>query len=65
MGLRFWPHGLVLGLGAGIQALELGFRLNRSPKGNMWSAIPIVLLCMIVNWSERKQGSGPQGDEVL
>ena len=38
---------------------------NRSPKGNMWSAIPIALLCMIVNWSERKQGSGPEGDEVL
>ena len=39
--------------------------LNRSPKGNMWSAIPVALLCMIVNWSERKQGSGPEGDEVL
>ena len=31
----------------------------------MWSAIPVALLCMIVNWSERKQGSGPKGDEVL
>ena len=39
--------------------------LNRSPKGNMWLAIPVALLCMIVNWSERKQGSGPEGDEVL
>ena len=38
---------------------------NRSPKGNMWSAIPVALLCMIVIWSERKQGSGPEGDEVL
>ena len=38
---------------------------NRSPKGNMWSLIPVALLCMIVNWSERKQGSGPKGDEVL
>ena len=38
---------------------------NRSPKGKMWSAIPIALLCMIVKWSERKQGSGPKGDEVL
>ena len=38
---------------------------NRSPKGNMWSAIPVALLCMFVNWSERKQGSGPEGDEVL
>ena len=33
--------------------------------GNMWSAIPIALLCMTVNWSERKQGSGPEGDKVL
>ena len=31
----------------------------------MWSAIPVALLCMIVNWSEGKQGSGPEGDEVL
>ena len=38
---------------------------NRSPKGNMWSAIPVALLCMIVNQIERKQGSGPEGDEVL
>ena len=38
---------------------------NQSPKGNMWSAIPVALLCMIVNWSERKQGSNPKGDEVL
>ena len=38
---------------------------NRSPKGNMWSGIPVALLCMIVNWSERKQGSGPEGDKVL
>ena len=37
---------------------------NRSPKGNMWSAIPIALLCMVVNWNER-QGSGPKGDKVL
>ena len=28
---------------------------NRSPKGNMWSAIPVALLCMIVNCSEGKQ----------
>ena len=39
--------------------------INRSPKGKMWSAIPVALLCMIVNSSERKQGSGPKGDEVL
>ena len=42
------------------------FRPNRSPKGNnMWSAIPVALLCMVVNRNERKQGSGPEGDEVL
>ena len=39
-------------------------KLNRSPKGNTWSAIPVALLCMIVNWSERKQGSGSKGDEA-
>ena len=38
---------------------------NRSPKGNMWSAIPVALLCIIMNLSEGKQGSGPEGDEVL
>ena len=37
---------------------------NRSPKGNMWSAIPVALLCMVVNGSERKQDSGPEGDKV-
>ena len=26
-----------------------GGMCNRSPKGNMWSAIPVALLCMIVN----------------
>ena len=41
------------------------FRLNQSPKGYMWSAIPVALLCMIENWSERKQGSGTEGDKVL
>ena len=39
-------------------------RENRSPKGNTWSAIPVALLCMVVNRNER-QGSGPEGDEVL
>ena len=33
--------------------------------GKMRSAIPIALLCMIGNWSERKQGSGPKGNKVL
>ena len=37
----------------------------RSPKGNMWSAIPVALLCMILNLNESKQGSGPKGDKVL
>ena len=39
--------------------------MNRSPKGNMWSAIPVALLCMIVNWSKGWLGRGPEGDEVL
>ena len=38
---------------------------NRSPKGNMWSAIPVTLLCMVVNRNKRKQGSGLKGDKVL
>ena len=33
---------------------------NQSSKGNMWSAIPFALLCMIVDWSERKRGLGGQ-----
>ena len=36
---------------------------NRVPK--VWSAIPIALLCLIVNWCERKQGSGSKRDEFL
>ena len=39
--------------------------LNRSPKGNMWSVIPVALLCMFVNVGDGKQGSGPEGDNVL
>ena len=39
--------------------------VNRSPKGNMWSAMPVPLLCMVVNRKERKHGSGPEEDEVL
>ena len=31
----------------------------------MWSAIPVALLCMVVNQNERKQGSGSEGDDVL
>ena len=37
---------------------------NQSPKGNMCSAIPVALLCMVVNRNE-KQGSGPKEDKVL
>ena len=54
---------------AGYTATEVacgwaGVVINRSPKGNTWSAIPVALLCMVVNWNER-QGSGPKVDEVL
>ena len=34
----------------------------------MWSAIPVVLLCVFVNitvLTDSKQGSGPKGDDVL
>ena len=34
------------------------------PRAYMWSVITIALLCVVVNWNER-QGSGPEGDEVL
>ena len=30
---------------------------NRPAKGNMWSTIPVALLCMIVNWSEGKRAA--------
>ena len=33
---------------------------NRSPKGNMWSAIPDALLCMLVIVGDGQQGSGPK-----
>ena len=55
--LDLGSEDLILGRGT-----ETG---NRSPKGNIWSAIPVALLCMIANWSKRKQGCGPEGDEVL
>ena len=45
------------------KALEGGG--NQSLKGNMWSAIPVALLCMVVNQNDMKQGSGPEGDKVL
>ena len=38
---------------------------KKSSKGNMWSAIPVALLCMIVNSGEKKLVSGPKGDKVL
>ena len=68
-----------MGFETGIWASRLGFEergdgggggeekekmCNRSPKGNTWTAKPVALLCMVVNQNER-QGSGPEGDEVL
>ena len=38
---------------------------NRSPKGNMWSAIPVALLRLLVIVGDGKQGSGLEGDDVL
>ena len=37
---------------------------RKQNKDKMWSAIPVALLCMNGNWSERKQGSGPEGNKV-
>ena len=57
--LKFWPQDWDLGLETGIWASRLGFEeggdgggggeekekmCNRSPKGNMWAAIPVALL---------------------
>ena len=56
---------VILKLGGRIEGLEGITGSIYGPKGNMWSAIPVALLCMIVNWSEGKQGSGPEGGEVL
>ena len=39
--------------------------LNRSPKGNMWSAIPPPYFTYFGFLIALKQGSGPKGDEVL
>ena len=67
LGSILWIRSLNKNLGFLVQEDNNALRggLNRSPKGNMWSAIPVALLCMIVNWNERKQGSGPEGDKVL
>ena len=34
-------------------------------QGQYVAMIPVALHCMIVNWSERKQGSGPKGNKVV
>ena len=33
--------------------------------GNMWSAIPVALLFILMIVGDGKQGSGPKGDDVL
>ena len=50
--------------GPASQKAKAGAQVNR-PKGNVWSAIPVALLCMTMNRNERKQGSGPKRDKVL
>ena len=42
-----------------------GGKRDRSPKSNVRSVITVAPLSIIVNWSERKQGSCPTGDKVL
>ena len=53
-----WDLGLETGIGPGEWDLrgDVEGREDRLPKGNMWSAIPIALLCMVVNQN---------GEEVL
>ena len=48
----------------GIYRLKNTTKINQSPKGNMWSAIPVALLCMLMIVGDTKQGSGPKGDKV-
>ena len=55
----------MLGAGDPRSEIRAALGLNRSSKGNMRSVIPDALLCMIVNWSERKQGNSPKGVAVL
>ena len=43
---------------------DIGTNKKQSPKGNMWSAIPVALLCMLVIVSDGLQGSGPKGYDV-
>ena len=38
---------------------------NQSPKGNMWSAVPLALLGILVIVDDRQQGSHPKEDNVL
>ena len=54
-----------LGRSSRLNLLKKAEKVNQSPKGNMWSATPVSLLCMVVNRNQRKQGSGPEGDDVL
>ena len=45
----------------------VGWKSNRNQpsKGNMWSAIPVTLLCMFVNVGDGQQGSGSKGGDIL
>ena len=40
-------------------------QMNQSPKGYMWSAIHVALLCLAVCLIKGKQGSSPEGNKVL
>ena len=38
---------------------------KQSPEGNMRSAIPVALICMLIIVGDCKQGRGPKGDDCL
>ena len=55
---RVQGEGRHVGLGPTLAAYSrvMNYEINRSPEGNMWSALPVALLCMIVKkWEEAGQ----------
>ena len=45
----------------GEEVVEVSALRNRLPKGIMWSAIPVALLCMIVNWISGSKAAAQKG----
>ena len=60
--IKCCKHGLIFKLRSLLVQTASNVVHNQSPKGNVWSAIPIALLSMNANWSEGKQGSSSKRD---